>query len=344
MKRLAKKVCSMLVVERRKKATAGIGRCGALAIAVAAVTLLALPRATAQDYPTRPITLVVGFAAGGFADGFARVLGGKLSERLGQNVVIENRAGGGGNIAAAAVAKAAPDGHTLLVTTSGIAINETLSRSKGFAVDDLTAIAMPVWAPETLSVHPTHPAQSLAELIRIARSKPISYGSPGVGTSGHIANAFFFKQLARIDATHVPFQGGAPAVNAMIGGHIDALVGAVPGYVGQLQSRIIRGLAVASEQRLSQFPDIPTYVESGYPGFLAATWVGVFVPARTSDAIGRKLNAVTGDIIREPDAQARLAALHMQIRHGNQPEAAAYFKSEVGKWAQMVNAIGLQGN
>ena len=312
----------------------GLHRSGALAIAVAAATLLAAPPATAQDYPTRPITLVVGFAPGGFADGFARVIGGKLSERLGQSIVIENRAGGGGNIAAAVVAKAAPDGHTLLITTSSIAINETLSRSKGFAVDDLEAIALPVWAPETLSVHPSHPAQDLAELVKIARSKPISYGSPGVGTSGHVSSAYFFKDLAKVDATHVPFQGGAPAVNAMIGGHIDALVGAVPGYVGQLQSKVIRGLAVASERRLPQFPGIPTYVESGYPGLLAATWVGVFVPARTSDAVGSKLNEVIGDIVREPDVQARLGALHMQTRHGNRVESAAYFKSEVGKVGQ----------
>ena len=204
------------------------------------------------------------------------MLAAKLGERLGQNIVIENRGGGGGNIGAAAVAKAQPDGHTLLVTTTGLAINETITKDKGFALDDLKVVAIPAWAPETLSVHPTSPAKTLSDLIAIAKTKPINFGSPGVGTSGHIANAYLFKELAKVEAVHVPFQGGAPAVNAMSGGHIDALAGAVPGYAGQLKSGLIRGIAVAAEKRLADFPDIPTYAESGFPELAtAATWVGV---------------------------------------------------------------------
>ena len=252
------------------------------AVAIIAATV-ALPCA-AQDYPTRPVTLVVAFAPGGFADGVARVLGIKLSERLGQNVVVENRGGAGGNIAAAAIAKVQPDGHTLLVTTTGLAINATLSSEKSFSLDDLRPVAISGWAAETISVHPSSPAKTLIDLVNGAKDKPINFGSPGVGTSGHIANAYLFKVLAKVEAVHVPFQGGAPALNAMLGGHVDALVGAIPGYAGQLKSGQLRGLAVASERRLPEYPDIPTYQEAGFP-LIASTWVGVFAPRGVSDAV-----------------------------------------------------------
>jgi tripartite-type tricarboxylate transporter receptor subunit TctC len=314
-----------------------------LALVLTAAVVPASPGA-AQDYPSRPVTLVVGFAPGGFADGVARLIGGKLSERLGQSVVIENRAGGGGNIAAALVAKAAPDGHTLLVTTTGIAINETISKDKGFALDDLKVVAIPAWAPETISVHPSSPAKTLPDLVQTARTKSISFASPGVGTSGHIANAYFFKVLARVDVVHVPFQGGAPAVNAVAGGHVDALVGAVPGYAGQLQAGLIRGLGVAAEQRLSQFPNIPTYGEGGFPELVAHTWVGLFAPAKTSDAILEKLNKAIEEIVRDPGAQGQFRAFHTETRWGDRADAAAYFRQNVEQWKKMITGIGLGGS
>ena len=171
------------------------------------IIALCAASAAAQDYPSRPITFIVAFAPGGFADSVARLIGSKLNERLGQSIIIENRAGGGGNIGAAAAAKAAPDGYTLLVTTTGLAINETLSKSKGFAVDDLAVVAIPSWAPETLSVNPSSPAKSLAELLQIAKTKPINYASPGVGTSGHIASAYLFQELAKVEAVNVALSG-----------------------------------------------------------------------------------------------------------------------------------------
>jgi tripartite-type tricarboxylate transporter receptor subunit TctC len=314
-----------------------------LALVLTATIVPALPGA-AQDYPSRPVTLVVGFAPGGFADGVARLIGGKLSERIGQSVVIENRAGGGGNIAAAVVAKAVPDGHTLLVTTTGLAINETISKDKGFALDDLKVVAIPAWAPETISVHPSSPAKTLPDLVQIAKTKSISFASPGVGTSGHIANAYFFKVLAKVDVVHVPFQGGAPAVNAVAGGHVDALVGAVPGYAGQLQSGLIRGLAVAAEKRLPQFPNIATYGEGGFPELVAHTWVGVFAPAKTSDAIVEKLNKAIEDIVRDPGAQGQFRAFHTETRQGDRAEAAAYFRRDVEQWKKMITGIGLGGS
>jgi tripartite-type tricarboxylate transporter receptor subunit TctC len=308
-------------------------------IAPIIVTLCAAS-AAAQDYPSRPITFIVAFAPGGFADSVARLIGSKLNERLGQNIIIENRAGGGGNIGAAAAAKAAPDGYTLLVTTTGLAINETLSKSKGFAVDDLAVIAIPAWAPETLSVNPSSPAKSMAELLQMAKAKPISYASPGVGTSGHIANAYLFQELAKVEAVNVPFQGGALAVNALLGGHVDALAGAVTGYAGQLKAGSIRGIGVASERRLAQLPDIPTYTESGFP-IVASTWVGIFAPARTDAAILQKLNTSVNDVLREASTQSQLQALQTEFRIGDRADAADYFRRDVAQWKTMITRIGL---
>src|SRR5262249_24109944 len=177
--------------------------------------------ARSQAYPGKPITILVAFPAGGFADIFARLVGNRLSERLGTTVVVENRGGGGGNIAAAPAANAPPDGHTLLVTTNAIAINETLTKSRGFGADDLKAIAIPAWAPDTIVVNAKHPAKTLSELIDGAKGKSISFGTPGVGTTAHIVTTYLFKQLPNVDAVHVPFQGGAPLVNALMGGHVD---------------------------------------------------------------------------------------------------------------------------
>ena len=308
-------------------------------MAATAIALSASPVA-AQDYPSRPITFIVAFAPGGFADSVARLIGSKLNERLGQSIIIENRAGGGGNIGAAAATKAAPDGYTLLVTTTGLAINETLSKSKGFAVDDLAVVAIPAWAPETLSVNPSSPAKNLAGLLQIAKTKPINYASPGVGTSGHIANAYLFQELAKVEAVNVPFQGGALAVNALLGGHVDALAGAVTGYAGQLKAGSIRGIAVAAEQRLPQLPDIPTYAESGFP-IVASTWVGLFAPARTNTAILQKLNTAVNEVLRDASTQSQVQALQTEFRIGDRADAGDYFRRGVAQWEKMITRIGL---
>lgn len=313
-----------------------------LALALWVVIFAASTPSLAQDnYPSRPITLVVGFASGGFADALARLVGTKLSERLGQSVVIENRAGASGNIAAAMVAKAPADGATVLVTTTGIAFYEALTKNKTFGLSDLKVVAIPAWAPETLSVGPNYPARTLAELIRSGQSKSISFATPGLGTASHIAAAYFFKNLAKIETVHVPFSGGAPAVNAVVGGHVDALTGTIVGYAGQLQSGAIRGLAIASDKRLPQVPSIPTYAEGGFPSFKAVTWVGFFVPSKTNDAIVAKLHGAIDDILALPDIQNKLAGQFMQIERRSAVETKAYFESEIENWRAMITTIGL---
>ena len=297
--------------------------------------------AKAQTYPTRTITIVVPFPAGGFADSFARLLGNRLSERLGWTVVVDNRPGAGGNLGAAAAAKAPADGHTLLVTTNALAINETLTKDRGFAIDDLKAVAIPAWAPEVLIVNAKHPAKTLSEFIASAKGRPINFGTPGRGTVAHIVTSYLFKQLPDIEAVHVPFQGGAPVVTALMGGHIDLAGGASVGYSAQLQSGAFRAIAIATEQRHRQFPGVPTYGESGFPGFVVTNWVGVFVPGKTAEPIAVTLNEAIDAMLREPEVQTRLEALQMEPRYGDHAGAQAFFKQELEKWAGMVRAIGI---
>jgi tripartite-type tricarboxylate transporter receptor subunit TctC len=313
------------------------GRAVVLMLALAAI---ATAPAAAQTYPSRTITLVVAFPAGGYADSFARIIGDRLSARLGQPVVIENRGGAGGNIGAASVAHAAADGYTLLATTASIAVNETYYKNKSYSAAELRAIALPAGAAETLSVLPNDGAKTLADLVQAGRTKPFDYASPGTGTSSHVAAAYFFKMLAKIEPLHVPFQGGAPAVNAVLGGHVEVLVGTLPGFAAQLSSGALRGLAVASEARVPGFADIPTYGEGGYP-FVAETWVGIFAPAKLDDAIAAKLNAAINEIINEPATQKKLATFSMQTRVRDLAGSEAYFRDEVAKWGKMVEAIGI---
>jgi len=310
------------------------------AIVALALAAASVQPAAAQAYPSRTITLVVAFPAGGYADSFARIIGDRLSAKLGQPVVIENRGGAGGNIGAASVAHASADGYTLLATTASIAVNETYYKTKSYSASELRAIALPAGAAETLAVLPNDAAKTLADLVAAGRTKPFDYASPGVGTSSHVAAAFFFKMLAKIEPLHVPFQGGAPALNAALGGHVQVLVGTLPGYAAQLSSGALRGLAVASEARVPGFTNIPTYAEGGYP-FVAETWVGIFAPAKLDDAVAAKLNAAINEIVSEPATQAKFATFSMQTHVRDLAGSEAYFRGEVSKWSKMVEALGI---
>jgi tripartite-type tricarboxylate transporter receptor subunit TctC len=314
--------------------------CAALAL----VPALAVPQpAAAQDYPAKPITFVVAFAAGGVADGIGRLIGQKLSEKLGQSVVVENRGGAGGNIAAKQVVSAAPDGYTLLVTTTALAINETLHKNKGFAASDLTAIAIAASSPEAFAVHPSNAATSLKDFLANSKGKTISFGSAGVGSGSHIAAEYFFKEVGKVPATHVPFQGGAPAINAAVGNHIDLLsITLGGGLVAQVKSGALKALVVASDRRVGAMPDVPTLGEAGFPNFQAASWVGFFVPAKTPSAVTAKLNAAIDEIVKQPEVQQRFAALGFDPVTGDQAEADKRFKAEVAQWGKMVTALGLK--
>lgn len=313
-----------------------------LALVVMSLLTLFAGRANAQTYPSNKITLIVAFAPGGVADTLARLVGQSLSERLHQNVVVENRGGAGGNIAAGAVAHAAPDGYTLLATTTALAINETLRETKPFSAADFKTVAIVASSPEALVTSPSNPANNLADFVKAAKGKTINFGSAGVGSGSHIEAEYFFKKIAKIEATHVPFQGGAPAINATLGSQIDLLATTLGGgAAAQIAAGKLKGLGVASDKRVAVTPGVPTFAESGFPGFFAASWVGFFAPAKTDAQIVATLNAAINDTIKSADVQKKLADIGFDPIIGSPAQADAMFKAEVGKWGEMVKALNL---
>jgi tripartite-type tricarboxylate transporter receptor subunit TctC len=300
---------------------------------------LAFP-AAAQTYPSQNVTVIVAFPAGGLADIIGRLVSTKLDGRLKQSIVVENRSGAGGNIAAKAVANAAPDGYTLLATTSGLAANLTASKNRGFEQNDLRPIAFVAFSPDVIAVHPSNPAKDLKEFIANAKEKSFTYGSAGVGTGPQIGAEYFFQEVAKVKYVHVPFQGGPPAITATLGNHVDALVLTLPPTVPQIVQGKLRGLGVASDKRNSAIPDVPTYGEMGYPNVYSGSWVAFFAPGKTPDAVVTKLNAEINALMAEPDSLEKLKQNGFDPVVKDVAESEAYYKSEVASWAKMVNAIG----
>ena len=299
-------------------------------------------QAQADTYPSRRINFIVAFAPGGVADTLARQVAHGLEGKLGQPVVVENRPGAGGNLAAGLVARANPDGYTFLLTTTALAINLTLHKTNPYASDDLKTVAILASSPEALMVNPSSPSNNLADFVKAAKGKSINFGSAGVGSGSHIQAEYFFKEIARIQATHVPFQGGAPAINAAMGNQIDILATTLGGLAAsQIQSGKLKGLGIAAEKRAAVVPNVPTYGESGFPGFYAASWVGIFAPAKTDPEIFNTLNAAVEYVMKDPETTKKLESIGFDPIYGNAAEAEKYFRAEVGKWGKMVNAVGL---
>ncbi len=309
-------------------------------LASVAVAACLVHPASAQTYPSQNVTVIVAFPAGGLADIIGRLVSSKLDGRLKQSVVVENRGGAGGNIAAKAVAAAAPDGYTLLATTSGLAANLTASKNRGFEQNDLRPIAFVAISPDVLAVHPSNPAKTLKEFIANAKEKSFTYGSAGAGTGPQIGAEYFFQEVAKVKYVHVPFQGGAPAITATLGNHVDALVLTLPPVVPQILQGKLRGLGVASEKRNSAIPDVPTYGEMGFPGVYSGSWVAFFAPAKTPDALVTRLNTEINALMAEPDSREKLKQNGFDPVVKDVAGSEAYFKSEVESWAKMVNAIG----
>ena len=310
----------------------------ATAVACAAAAAAA---AVAQTAPGGQINFVVGFAPGGSADSIARILGARLAEKNGLRVVVENRPGAGGNIAAKSVIGAAPDGATLLVTTAALPINETLYRNKGFSVEHLRAVAIVATTPEVFAVNRATPAKTLPEFVNFFRGKDIHFGTAGVGTGSHIAGEYFFRDIAKSDARHVPFRGGPEATTALLGGHLSMVVSSLSGFAEQVASGQVRGLAVAANARVAVIGNVPTFAEAGYPGFTSFSWVGFFAPPATPRETLARLNRDIDEIVREPLIRARLVAIGFDPMNATQPEAEIYMKAEVDQWRARVRALDL---
>ena len=295
--------------------------------------------------------VVAALPASRVADGNRFIVGKKPLTILGQAVSItpypsrKSRVVGWRQHAAKSVAGSAADGYTVLVTTTALAINETLHKNKGFTADDFTSVAIAASSPESLSVPPTMQVNNIGEFLKAMQGKPINFGSAGAGSGSHIATEYFLKALAKVPATHVPFQGGAPAMNAALAGHIDMLAATVGGGVAaQINAGKLKGIAMASEKQIAVTPDVPTFAEGGFTNFTAASWVGFFVPAKTPPDAIAKLHDAIDAIVKEPDIQQRLASLGFDPVTGTQGEAQAMFNAEVAKWGKMVTTLGLSVN
>lgn len=300
------------------------------------------PFALAQEYPSKSVRLVVSFVPGGPTDVIGRLLAQELSERFGQSVVVENRGGAGGNIAAKYVADVAADGYTLLVTTNALAVNQTLYKDPGYQVPrDFTPIALVAWSPNILVVPPSTPANNLTEFIRASRGKQVAYATAGVGTTPHLTGDELLRVRAGLDAVDVPFQGAAPAIAAVMGNQVTLASVALPPALAEIKAGKLKALAVTSLERVDALPDLPTVAESGFPGFEAYIWVGLFGPAKLAPSIVSKLNAAVNDALRSDKVRENLATMGFEGKPGTPEQFDTYLRQEVAKWGKIVHDTGI---
>ena len=300
--------------------------------------------ALAQDYPTRAIRIVVPFAAGGGTDVFTRIMAQRLQEALGQSVVVDNRAGAGSNIGTELVAKSPPDGHTLLFTTTAVAVNVTLYPK--LAVDarkDLVVITQLGSTSSVLTVHPSVPVKSVQDLVALAKRARggLNFGSNGSGTSSHLAGVMF-GHVTGAPLTHIPYKGVAPAINALLSGEVEVAFPGVNSVLPMLRAAKVRALAVSTTRRSAVLPDLPT-LDSIYPGIDVDQWFLMFAPAGTPGAIVARLNAETVKGMQHPDVKAFMLREGIDPVGSSPADAAIFFEREIGKFANIVKIAGVKG-
>lgn len=309
--------------------------------------LLAVPVASAQDWPARPVRLILPFAAGGAADVVTRITMAKVSEQMGQPFLVDNRTGASGNIGTEAAAKSAPDGYSFLVGSPGtMAINpHFFSKLPYDAQADFVAAVHVARFPQVLAVHADVPAGNLQELLALAKKEPgkLNYGSSGNGSTGHLITESFLTQ-AGIRMTHIPFKGGGPAVQALVGGQIHMVIDGLPSFASHLQGGRVRLLGITSGTRWPDLPEVPALGETAVPGFDMGSWVILFAPARTPPEILRRLAAETTKALSGSDVQARLRQVGALAAGGTPDEAARFHRSEFERWGAVVRATGAKAD
>ena len=300
----------------------------------------------AQDYPTQPVKLVVPFPAGGGTDALARWFAKGLEAKLGQPFVVENRAGSGTTLGAGFVARATPDGYTIMLgTSSTYAIAPNVYKKVPFdPVKDFAPIALVAEVPFVLVVNPSLPVKSVAELVALVRSKPgaMSYASAGIGTQHHV-NAELLKTLTGIEMTHVPYRGGGPALQDVIAGHVPIYFGDVSTVMTLARAGKVRALALTIAQRLEAFPEVPTMQEAGIADYNASAWQAFVAPAGTPAPIVARLNKALLEVVNSPDTRSRFQELGLRPLTSTPDELGAYMKSELVRWGKVVEAAGAKG-
>lgn len=320
----------------RPLATAATTLAAALAMTIAAA-------AQTPAYPTQPVRFLIAFAPAGPADIIGRIVGLKLQQLWGQSVVIENRGGAGGNIAAVQVARGQADGYTVLVTTSAFAVNPSLYKNPGYAGEtDFKVAGLAATTPNLLVAAPDLGVKTLKDAIALSKTKSLAFGSAGTGTTPHLSGERIFRFLAKVDIPHAPFTGAGPALNAVMGGHVALASVAMPAATELVKSGKVVPLAVTSAKRVESLPDVPTVGEAGLEEVDDATWVALFVPAKTPQAVIDKLNADLNTVLKDPEVKQQFARIGFSALGGSPADAERFVKAEIAKWGDVVNRIGLK--
>jgi len=310
---------------------------GLAAAAIAAPSVVA-SRASAADWPVRSVRVVVPFTPGGSTDITARLVSNRLQEVWGQSVVVENKPGAGGNIAADMVAHSDPDGYTIFISGPGMATNQFLYPSLTYdPVGDFAPVTMLITQPNLMCVPNSSPAKSVQEFIAYchANEGKVTYASSGNGTTLHLSGELF-KRLAKVEMIHIPYRGGAPAINDLIPGRVDVIFDNMPSILSHVKAGTLRGLAVTTKERVAVVPEIPTIAESGVPGFDVFSWFGFFVPAKTPPDIIARINADTNAALAYPAVKSRFEDLGATPKGSTPGELAVFLKSEIDKWGPVI--------
>ena len=321
-----------------------LARRRALVTTAALGLLAALPAAAwAQAYPSKPLTMVVPFSAGGTTDILARIVGKAMEAELGQPIVIDNKAGAGGNIGAQAAARAKADGYTLFMGTVGThAINEALYAKLPYSpLGDFAPLSRVAMVPNLLVAHPTRPYKTVKELVEHARANPgkVNFGSSGNGSSIHLSGELF-KSLAKVDMVHVPYKGSAPAVADLLGGQIDIMFDNMPSAMPHVKAGKLRPIAVTTAKRYPELPDVPTIAEAGVPGYEATSWFGLFTSRQAPPEVVARLNAALVKVLAKPEVIKQMAE-QGAVAHPEKPaQFEAFIKAEAAKWGPVVKASG----
>jgi tripartite-type tricarboxylate transporter receptor subunit TctC len=316
-------------------------RAAAWAVALVAIASNVVPCGAATAYPTKPIRVLAGGAAGGPIDIMARVVMQKLADQVGQPIVIDNRGGAGGTIATRLAAQASPDGYTLLCNSSQFAVAASLYRQPGYdPYKDFAPIINAGTSPNMIFVHPSVAATSLTELLVLGKTGKLVYGSAGAGSTPHLTGERLLKLMAKLAVTHIPYSSAAPAIQAVAGGQVPVGITAMPPTVELIKAGKLRGIAVTSLARMPSLPDIGTVAEAGFPGYEDYTWIAFFAPAGTPKRIVDQLNQQIAAILQLPDTRKRLAALGFDAVDNTPDQFAAYIRVEVAKWAKVIKESG----
>ena len=316
----------------------------ALVVTATAGVLSAAPAQAQGTWPDKPLKLVVPYPAGGNADNTARLLATQLGQRLGQQVVVDNRPGGSGTIGAAVVAKAPADGYTLLLDATAFTVNPSLFPKLPFdAAKDFAPISLVLQVPLLMVVPANSPFQSVADVTKAARARPghLTYASAGNGGAQHLAGELF-KQGQKVAITHIPYRGGAPALTDLIGGQVDVMFSATTASGPFVKSGKLRALAISSPRRVEGWESVPTVAESGVPGFQVSEWNGLFAPAGTPSPVLERLEAETRAIVASPEMKKRFAELGVQGVGSSAQEFSSFLKAETTKWAEVIRSSGIR--